>query len=800
MNKNEAKVEGNDNITIIDTNNSNITVNYGSNKELPILLTNLPEKPSLLLGRENKIKEVEEALESKKKAVIVNGFGGVGKTSVASSFFHEKTAHYSHKAWLRFTDNLIESYFTTPLPTHFDIIRRPEIPIDITISQLITKLENIAIDKKCLLVIDNVESADSFLENEKYLPKNWDILVTSRAVIEDSVKIFIDVLDEDDSIKLFQIHLDRNIKNEEITPLKELLSSIGRHTLTIELLAKIAKRGDLSINYLLERWNQYSFIDEELDYKINTDYKSNNKRIVKLKEILNAAFDLSNISSNESSLKLLKFFVILPTIENEFTIEKLEKLSGYEKRRELINNLQNLTEIGWLQTVKRNSDEKDIFFIHPLIQEVLLDKLDIENDLIATVIESFNLVEQELKAYGIFAEMLIYMERFKRVVTTENYIIQSFINSYLAFCYERVGKHIEAYDIYKSIVTESDNTSSIDVYINLATTCMSLGRHKEAFSYLNNCLKTFYPITGSNDITQLLDVNLLKELDKRFNDINLSSKIISACHEYGRSLLEQDEYEESLKIMLKVVTICKLLDKKISAILDSELVLSRIYTARGELNKAKKTLNELGSKLHVLEDNHPRKAVFYHENSMVSKLEGNFKEAIVFLLKTLNIEVANFGDENPKLILTYLFLAENYIMLENIEEASYFLGKCKNITSNNFISDDILLSIEGLDLSISLSNTPDCFQIENWKFVEKIISRWNENPTIKKAQNISYITEYLIMDALNKKNEIFSKANFQKTFRLLKTRKAVLILIQGKDSEEVREVSSMLQYLLHINS
>lgn len=694
MSKNEAKIDGNDNIAIINTNNSNITVNYNNTGGLSTLLTNLPEKPSLLLGRENKIKEVEAALESNKKAVIVNGFGGIGKTSIASYFFHEKTAHYSHKAWLRFTDNLVESYFTTPLPTHFDIIRRPEIPIDITIGQLITKLENIAIDKKCLLVIDNVESADSFLENEKYLPKNWDILVTSRAVIEDSVKIFIDVLDEDDSIKLFKIHLDRDIINEEIAPLKELLSSIGRHTLTIELLAKIAKRGNLSIDYLLERWNQYSFTDEELDYKINTGYKPNNKRIVKLKEILNAAFDLSNISSNESSLKLLKFFVILPKIENEFTIEKLEKVLGYEKHRELINNLQNLTEIGWLQTVKRNSDEKDIFFIHPLIQEVLLDKLEIEDDLIVEIASPITEEAQNDVFFYINKDqdIIIYLERIQKIIYHHKVKLNVSVDDHLALSYEKMGRHEEAYHLYKKIL-ERNNEKDIfpTIYSGLATTCMSLGKNEEAHKHIYTSIEKYrlyisVILRKNIELQDMLDINLLEDFFlKESNGLFFIHSLLAALNEYGRLFLEKEEYEESNKILSKVALAVEYFRVNNYKIAKTYIALGRVNIAINDIKKAKINLFKAREKYKNLVYNHTAWAGLYYELSIMYSIKRKYEIAENYGNKALEIEIESFGKYNPQLLLTYCHLSELYLILGNINKAFVYIQEAEHIITKYFI-------------------------------------------------------------------------------------------------------------------
>ena len=73
-------------------------------------ITPAPIKNSCFVGRSDEEKEILEIL-FKYHVVLINGIGGIGKTSLAKKIYFDYENKYEHIAWIEFKNSWAESRF-----------------------------------------------------------------------------------------------------------------------------------------------------------------------------------------------------------------------------------------------------------------------------------------------------------------------------------------------------------------------------------------------------------------------------------------------------------------------------------------------------------------------------------------------------------------------------------------------------------------------------------------------------------------------------------------------------------------
>lgn len=197
-----------------------------------------------LVGRENELAEIHQFLEKGENVVLMNGIGGIGKTTIAKAYTNhpDYTKAYDGMTWLtintdfqsdfvRLFDAWIEDH-TAPIQQKFDFIYR--------------RLVEIGKGGNFLMVIDhNATNIDDLLH---YVPKirhlRWKVLMPSRLQADIGKLLPIDKLPPAQAAQLFAKHFGKAQDDTDFLQnllLHQILAAIHFHTLLIEVIAKIAK-------------------------------------------------------------------------------------------------------------------------------------------------------------------------------------------------------------------------------------------------------------------------------------------------------------------------------------------------------------------------------------------------------------------------------------------------------------------------------------------------------------------------------------------------------------------------------
>ena len=209
---------------------------YGERK-IPRILTLPPFIPEIFEGRDDDLQAVHEKLfAGNTLLLLVNGEGGIGKTSLAAKYWQTYGDEYQHAAWLFAQKNLLDALLTLALPLQVSF---PEaMPGEERLDMLLKAMANL--DKPCLLIIDNVNDIE---ELEKHYPAlrscpNFHVLLTSRITQFEQAQTFqIKPLQEEDALRVFKMHYPRHRQDQDGL-LKSIRTAVGGNTLVMELLAK----------------------------------------------------------------------------------------------------------------------------------------------------------------------------------------------------------------------------------------------------------------------------------------------------------------------------------------------------------------------------------------------------------------------------------------------------------------------------------------------------------------------------------------------------------------------------------
>ena len=335
------------------------------NTTLPKQIGNIPIKPTVFMGREGELSKIYKAFfEDEKPVVMLVGKGGLGKTTIASTYYHHFKDDYSHLIWSMAETGIAKAILS--LATALKIQFENNSTLQEQIEQVLQEIN--VLPEPVLMVIDNVDNYDDFMNNHQYLRKtpNIHILITSRLVnFEDFDKFDIKKLSPEIAKDFFK-HYYTKFKPEEEEILDNVLKAVGYNTLVIELFAKNLQQTKI-IGYNLEKLladlQKEGVLGITKTRKITNTY--HNIQTAKPQEIVEAMYNFGNLTEDE--LNILTLFSVLPEIN--LPVEDILKFSNYDKDI-LTDLLLNLANKAWLDI----DDKQDEYKINTIIASIIRQK------------------------------------------------------------------------------------------------------------------------------------------------------------------------------------------------------------------------------------------------------------------------------------------------------------------------------------------------------------------------------------------------------------------------------------------
>ena len=207
------------------------------------------------VGRKEELRKVDELLNQNSMLLLLNGIGGIGKSTLASYYLNQKKDDFDYYGFVQVNEDIklsLASAFSTSLDLKSE-------KIDDLFAEIMNKLQNL--EGKKLLIIDDVKEMDSQLDEMNTLMtlKNsgFKILFTSREVKENIPQYFLNIMTVEDARELFLKHH----ATDEMDKVDKILEYLDYHTLFIEMTAKTLtkRKRTLSLDKMIEKFANGEF-------------------------------------------------------------------------------------------------------------------------------------------------------------------------------------------------------------------------------------------------------------------------------------------------------------------------------------------------------------------------------------------------------------------------------------------------------------------------------------------------------------------------------------------------------------
>lgn len=457
---------------------------------IPKILTIPPFIPSVFEGRDEELKAVHDKLFGGQNFVIlINGQGGIGKTSFAAKYWERYQDEYHHLAFLYVNSSIANSLLMLEKWLKLDL--PPETPTSERLNQVSQSLAKL--EKPSLLILDNVNNKEDLDKNICLLRScpNLQIIITSRlAYYVEANKHMLGSLSRENALKVFKLHY-QSLDEEEEKLFDDFYSTIDGNTLILELFAKNLN----NLNTPLEKkYSLQNLLDEiknclltlSKSNEVQTAYHINGSDLRKEKPeaIILSMYETFELSDIEQ--QLMSVFAVLPAVSIPYqSLKILLKIdtnkSYFCTIEDLDKHLMSLYQKGWIEF---NEKEKS-FKICPVVQEIVRFKnknrlLKVTNLLLDNLIEQLR-YEGKFLVYHTLdnaAPYVYYAESVFKISheNSKDYIIKhdiSVLAERKGNYYELIGKldkALECFNLRYQLTKElyKANPKSVEILEDLA--------------------------------------------------------------------------------------------------------------------------------------------------------------------------------------------------------------------------------------------------------------------------------------------------------------------------------------------
>lgn len=347
------------------------------------LLSSQIDQKNVFIGRNKEIKLIQNAFLEGKSRVYLNGVGGIGKTEISKHFAIINNLEFNLVIWGKCITGLKDLINDD----HVFHIANYHKPIKSTVDDKIRLLKEL-VTQNDLIIIDNLD-----VFNDPYYPVllelDCKLLITTRANLTGIVQtntineiISVDVMNMDDSVKLFNFYYTKKNNDSEKEQIVQIIEYLGGFSLAIPIIAKQLMLQDISPFKMLEMLNANKL--KGVSNTLVKHYKDNNFIMDNAYNHMLNLFNVAQLSADEKSvlyvMSLLGHIQISKRTLAVFCGLGLTSYKINNEYRNVQDNIAYLTEFAEVEVINRLIDKgyleyniyDDYVSCHNIIREIAL--------------------------------------------------------------------------------------------------------------------------------------------------------------------------------------------------------------------------------------------------------------------------------------------------------------------------------------------------------------------------------------------------------------------------------------------
>lgn len=661
------------------------------------------------VGRTEELNGTEKQL-NEKKILLINGIGGIGKSSIASYILFKNKENYDYYGFFEGISNFISDLKQTlslKSENEHDLLR-----------ELIINLRSIKGNK--LFIIDNIDSIGEFPDiiNSLISLKEYgfSILLTSREKIDKIDCFELGSMNISDAKNLFN-----SIYKVEDRLLEKLLGYIDNHTFFIEKVAKTLKSKDsLTPEKIKEYFENGQFS------KIKTNRKES------FEKFLNELFSIDNLDDEESlTLKQISLF------PSEFiSFWDIRLVLQKENKEDFEDLLNYLSEKGWL--IKYNNGSQNFYKLHQIIKEYLFSAHKPSFDDLKTPIAFYNVILSKSANVEVglsHKDRLIYFDslyKTLRILNIQRGEIFLLLNK-IGNVYFHLGKIKQSLEILHSALEISNNIVHlhkmylVEVYTTLGEIYRRVGDSNNALNYAEKSTLICEEYLDNDPLELAGQYSNLGHQYKTFGQIQKSFKYFTKAlrivetHNDGikksfvyKGIAEvyqiKQDYKKALKFFEKALDLRKrFFDDQHPLIAQSYNDLGFIYNVMEQPDKSIPLYIEAMKRYeNCYGDNHIDTASIYNNLGEAYRYSKQYSKAYPLIRKAMEIREREQGTDVLDTAMSYNTMGLYYANIGEYPKSIEYLTKSLHIINSTLGSEhDYFI--------ITLSNLEDTYRLMNNK-------------------------------------------------------------------------------------